>query len=264
MYLADRIQFRNISGLKAKGKTVQQKRLYKRIIRLFAFLVLLLLEFLIFCSAKNIFNNKNSSKFAVNGGSKYLQMQNPQLPNGCEATSLAMALTISGTACDKITANEAVNSEDFYTLDNGTIVGADPNVAYAGNAASESGFYCFAGPIVQAANKILQQNASNKVASDVSGTKLSELNNYLKNDIPVIIWVTKGFESPSLCQNFSWTISSSGEKYFPYSNLHCVLLNSVKNNIYEILDPLSGVIYVEEDTLNKIYIEMGSKAVIIV
>lgn len=254
---------RNITCTNAKGKKVRSKRLKRKILKLFLFLLLLLFAFLLFCSVKIIFKLNQGNEYMVNGSSEYLQLQNPQLPNGCEATSLAMALTISGTPCDKFTAYEAVPASDFVTLDDGTVAGSDPELMYAGNAASESGFYCFTKPITEAANLILQQNAAEKTARDLSGATLSELDTYLKNNIPVIIWVTKGFESPTLCKNFSWIISDSGEKYFPYSNLHCVLLNSVKSNVYEILDPLSGVIKVDKDLLNKIYVEMGSRAVVI-
>lgn len=91
-----------------------------------------------------------------------LQRQNPQLPNGCEVTSLAMLLGWAGYPVDKLELYEGyLPRQDFIETPEGWKVGGNPEDVYVGDAASKlGGWYCFEGPIVEAANAYLQDQKS--------------------------------------------------------------------------------------------------------
>ena len=81
-------------------------------------------------------------------------LQNPELPNGCEITSLCMLLRYRGFDADKCDlADRYLPRSEFWW-------GTDPDAAYMGNphlddGSPQCGYYCFAGPIVAAAKAYL-------------------------------------------------------------------------------------------------------------
>src|SRR5699024_1202606 len=81
-------------------------------------------------------------------------LQNPELPNGCEVTSLCEVLRFLGFDADKC------DLADHYLPRSERWYGADPDKVYMGNphlddGSPETGYYCFAGPIVAAADAYL-------------------------------------------------------------------------------------------------------------
>ena len=93
-------------------------------------------------------------------------LQNPELPNGCEITSCCEVLHYLGFAPDKC------ELADYYLPRSAQWYGADPDEVYMGNphlddGSPETGYYCFAGPIVQAANAYLAVQGSSYRACDL-------------------------------------------------------------------------------------------------
>ena len=88
-------------------------------------------------------------------------LQNPELPNGCEVTSLAMALAAAGYPADKTALFTGyMPSEPFVVLD-GVRYGPDPETAYAGDAASaRGGWYCLEGPVMEAGSRWLSEQGA--------------------------------------------------------------------------------------------------------
>lgn len=81
-----------------------------------------------------------------------LQLQNPELPNGCEVTSLAMLLTAAGYPVDKLELYEYLPREEF-SYSGSARLGPNPQEAFAGDPASASGgWYCLEGPVVETGN----------------------------------------------------------------------------------------------------------------
>ena len=94
-------------------------------------------------------------------------LQNPELPNGCEITSCCEVLHYLGFAPDKC------ELADYYLPRSAQWYGADPDEVYMGNphlddGSPETGYYCFAGPIVQAANAYLAVQGSSCRAYDLT------------------------------------------------------------------------------------------------
>ena len=83
-----------------------------------------------------------------------LQLQEPQLPNGCEVTSLAMLLGWAGYPVEKMELYQGyLPRQDLTESPEGWTMGGNPEEVYVGDATSKlDGWYCFEGPIVEAGN----------------------------------------------------------------------------------------------------------------
>lgn len=181
--------------------------------------------------------------------------QNPELPNGCEITSLSMALQYWGyTEADKIYLAK-------YYLPVAPYYGSDPEEVYCGDPFSESiGFYCFTQPIVTAAENFIRDMGGSQTATDISGASMAALKAYLRQGYPVIAWVTLEYNQP-VKTAFCWYIDDT--PYYPYANLHCVVLTGYdEDNVY-ICDPLKGEIAIPAEQFETVYTQMGSRAVVI-
>lgn len=181
-------------------------------------------------------------------------MQNPQLPSGCEITSLAMVLNYNNYTIDKLTLS------DNY-LPKGKVGKTDFNKAFVGNPRSKSSYGCYAPVIVNTANKYLKEKGSSKRAINLTGIKLTSLYSYLDKDIPVIIWATNHMKSPYISK--TWYVD--GKKLQWKSNEHCLVLTGYdkKKNVVYTCDPLRGKVSYDESLFEKRYIQMGSQSVII-
>ena len=192
-----------------------------------------------------------------------LQLQEPQLPNGCEVTSLAMLLGWAGYPVDKEELYwEYLPRQDFTYDEMGQEVGGDPEQVYVGDASTETaGWYCMEGPIVEAGNLYLQQQGSARVLEAVSGLSRRDLDAYLEEEIPLVAWVTLDYESPFRCDG-GWYLAN-GSFYNPYCNLHCVVVLAQGEEGYLTANPLTGWQWVDEDQFWSAFDAMGRRAVVV-
>ena len=110
-------------------------------------------------------------------------LQNPELPTGCEITSLATVLNYYGYDVSKTTL-----SDDFLEKSEDQI--ANFWKVFLGNPRSSSSFGCYAQPITDAANKYLNTQDKKYTAVNYSGAKFEKLLKEVENGNPVIIWST--------------------------------------------------------------------------
>ena len=196
-------------------------------------------------------------------GSNYpltLIYQKPELPNGCEITSLAMLLDWAGYPIDKVELSKNyLPKQKFSTVDS-VRYGPDPNEAFAGDPASSNGWYCFEGPILEAANAYLADQNTTQQAAPLSGTTREELENYMNAGIPLAVWVTLDYSAPRNPASFRWYLPD-GSLYTPYSNLHCVVLAGWDGDHYLIANPINGWQTVSPDTFWNCFDAMGRRAV---
>ena len=181
-------------------------------------------------------------------------LQNPELPSGCEVTSLTMALNYNGYSVDKLTL-----ADNF--LPKGEVGKTDYNIAFVGNPRNNSSFGCYAPVIVSTANKYLNSVGSSKKAVNVTGSELENLFKYIDQDIPVVIWATNRMKAPYISR--TWYVD--GKELSWKSNEHCLLLTGYdKNkNVVYTADPLRGNITYDLNLFNQRYIQMGMQGVII-
>ncbi len=95
--------------------------------------------------------------------------QNPELPNGCEITSLTAILNYYGIDVDKMTLTNEYLPASPVTKKGNQLYGPDPYKAYAGDPTKkDDGYYVFADPIVEVANQVLFEHNSNYKALNLS------------------------------------------------------------------------------------------------
>lgn len=188
--------------------------------------------------------------------------QNPELPNGCEVTSLAMLLGASGCPADKLTLyRDYLPKADFSRAD-GKCYGPNPERWYVGDAADPTGgWYCFEGPVVQAANGWLEEQGSDLRARALTGLDQRGLERYAQAGVPLAAWVTLGYAAPQRSE-FFWLLED-GTVYQPYRNLHCVVLAGEEGGRYRVADPIRGFVLVEKAVFWDSFSAMGRRAVLV-
>ena len=188
-------------------------------------------------------------------------LQNPELPNGCEATALAMVLTYHGYNADKLSiAYDYIPLEDFVLVD-GRRTGGDPALVYPGDPGG-TGYYCLPRVVAGAANRYLsRQSGASHVARNATGAEEDDLKAHIAAGQPVLAWCTIDGEAPRTNPDTAWYLSDTGELYEPYSNLHVVVLSGYDEESFYISDPQGLRDAVPIDAFMENYRQMGSRAV---
>ncbi|MBP2028620.1 uncharacterized protein YvpB [Acetoanaerobium pronyense] len=189
-------------------------------------------------------------------------MQNPELPNGCEITSLTAVLNFHGYDISKTHMADNYLDKVPFSRVNGKLYGGNPYEAFAGDPTHSSGFFVYGPPIAKAANNYFQDIQGNNNAIDISGSTSEEIIEYLNQGLPVVIWVTLDLSHPRL--NYSWYIKESNDKFIAPVNLHAVVLKGYSDGYVHIMDPLKGHVTHEINRFFLSYNELGSHSVLIV
>ncbi|MCR5120794.1 MAG: C39 family peptidase [Ruminococcus sp.] len=189
-------------------------------------------------------------------------LQHPELPAGCETTSLTMLLNFYGIGADKLDiARNYLPKQAFYWQD-GIMYGADFRTTFAGDPEDENSYGCYAPCIVTAANSYLSACGSGMRARDISGENLDTLlSQYIDNNTPVLIWITYGsLHEPSYTT--VWT-TPAGEQVQWYGWEHCAVLTGYDRDrrIIYVSDPIAGNTYYDMDLLNTRYEQFGRQCV---
>lgn len=182
--------------------------------------------------------------------------QNPELPEGCEVTSLAILLGYLG-----------FDVTHTYLADNYLEQGEVGKVSYyeynLGNPrkAGES-WGCYSPVIVKTANKYLYDMESYYRAYDLTGSDIIKVYYELSMGNPAIVWVTMGFAEPYT--KSPWNID--GRKLYWKYPLHCVLLTGydLEARTVTIADPQKKApVTVDMDLFELRWKQMESQAVVI-
>ena len=182
-------------------------------------------------------------------------LQNPELPTGCEVTSLCIVLKYLGFNIDKC------DLSDNYLPK--CKIGTDtPYNAFLGNPRDPHSYGCYSPVIVSCCNDYFSQNGIyNYEAIDISGLEFEELFEYVCNDTPVIVWGTMYMGEPY--ESTTWNIN--GSNFTWKANEHCMVLYgfNLEENIVYISDPLVGNTVYDLYTFKDRYNQMYKQAVII-
>lgn len=181
--------------------------------------------------------------------------QEPELPAGCEITSLAMLLNYLGFDIDKTElCDEYLDINYDYT--------ENFSEAYIGNPRNGSGYGCYYPVIMDTADKYLDDMESNLKIYDLSGEDFQDLFYYIAEDNPVVIWASMSLVDVNYY--LAWTIDD-GEEVWWYENEHCMLLTGYDFD-YEtvtVCDPLKGEYTYDMDRFEEIYNELEKQAITI-
>ncbi|OMF29067.1 hypothetical protein BK133_18145 [Paenibacillus sp. FSL H8-0548] len=189
-------------------------------------------------------------------------MQKPELPNGCEITSLTAVLNYYGHDVTKTEMADVYLPKQAFYSKNNKLYGPNPYIAYAGDPRElKGGFFSFAPPIVDAANLYFDAFSLSGSTADISGSTREQMIEQLSKGIPVVTWITLDLSPPKV--NYSWYFSDTGEYYAAPVNLHVVVLNGYEDGIVHVMNPLEGQVSYDADTFFNSYDEMGSHAMIV-
>lgn len=183
-------------------------------------------------------------------------LQNPELPTGCEITSLTMALNYAGYPVDKCTiADEYLIRSDPYLTTFGE--------AFVGSPYDPNAWGCYA-PVIQAtAEKFIMAQGGSETIENLTGCSLKTLLWEVENGTPVITWVTIKMKQ-EVEERYYWT-TPDGEDAVWLRNEHCVLLcgYDLDANTVTVCDPLEGKIDYDMDIFSNCHKIMYQQAVVI-
>lgn len=188
----------------------------------------------------------------------YLQvpeiLQNPELPTGCEAVSLTMALQYEDFDEDKITI-----ASDFLIYNQET---DNMAIGYVGDPFSESGAGCFAPAIAATALAFFTDQEAEYKAYDITDTDFEDLFAYIAAGTPVILWTTMYMADPEFTR---MDAEYEGHVYRWYSQEHCVVLSGYNRTegTVQVNDPLEGIVTRNLDEFAAIYNLTGKNAVVL-
>jgi uncharacterized protein YvpB len=179
--------------------------------------------------------------------------QLPELPNGCEVTSLAMLLQQAGIKVDKLTLAKEIKKVPFK--ENG--VYGDPNDGFVGNMyPGPPGFAVYHGPVAELAKKYL----GTKVV-DLTGSKWSVIEEQLSQNHPVWVIVNSAFKwlPPEYFQDWH---TKNGEMQVTMHE-HSVLVTGYDEKKVYFNDPLTKIKNksVAKDDFKEAWKQMGSQAI---
>ncbi|MBQ6181999.1 MAG: C39 family peptidase [Ruminococcus sp.] len=181
-------------------------------------------------------------------------MQEPELPTGCEVTSLTQTLNYLGFDVDKITL-----ADEFMPIDMQGIVIMDE--AYIGDPRLD-GFGCNANIIVQTADKYFASIDSPCYGEELTGSSLREIFWQVSQGRPVITWATIDLKvtNPELV----WTAGNGKDFMFNWYQ-HCLTLYGydLDKGVVYAADPLKGNVTYPIDQFETVYGLMGNQCVVI-
>lgn len=187
--------------------------------------------------------------------------QLPELPRGCEVTSLAMLLQYADVDVDKMTLAKQIKKDTTpYTRVDGKIYYGHPNDGFIGDMYSLSGpgLGVYHKPIAALAEKYLPDSIV-----DFTGSDFEEIKNHLSNNRPVWVITNSTFKKLPESQFRTWN-TPSGTVKITYSE-HSVLITGYDETFVYFNDPLTG----EKNKKAPIkdfeesWVQMGSQAITI-
>ncbi|MBQ8825399.1 MAG: C39 family peptidase, partial [Ruminococcus sp.] len=182
-------------------------------------------------------------------------MQYPELPTGCEITSLTILLQ----SLDFDVSKETMASEYLVCKDT---LEYSLNEAFIGNPFTSAGYGCFAPVLVKAADNYLKDQKSDYIAKDLTGSRQKTILRYIASGHPVVMWETLYLNDVYISER--WT-SSKGEETEWCDMEHCVLLRGydLENDIVYVCDPMQGDVTYSLTRYFEIYDDMGRRAMTI-
>lgn len=183
----------------------------------------------------------------------YINQHTIGMQNGCEITSLAMAISRDYGDISVHDISEKYLEKKPLTYSDGLRRGDDPTDYYIGNPES-NGYGIFAPGLTKTATKVLQAFSIRRTAYDISGCSEEELFAYVSQN-PVIIWYTKGLD-PVKWDYATWYLPNNKAYSYPL-NLHCAVLVDYTEETVTMYDPAYGFIEYDRGLFLQRWSEIG-------
>lgn len=185
--------------------------------------------------------------------------QFPELPRGCEVTSLAMLLQYKGIKTDKMDLAARIKKDKTPLIKkNDKVYWGNPNDGFIGDMYSYSnpGYGVYHEPIKNLADRFLPGQIV-----DLTGKDFNYLKIYLSQDIPIWIIINTTYKKLPETAFESWQ-TPDGELKITYKE-HSVLITGYDDKYIFFNDPISGIKnrkVLKEDFI-KAWKQMGSQAI---
>lgn len=190
--------------------------------------------------------------------------QLPELPTGCEVTSLTMVLKYMGFNIGKLDISRNYLEKGPLTkAGDDKFFGPDFRYVFTGDPEDENSFGCLAPCLVSAAQRYLSDNNAAMSPIDLTGQSFDDLLDFIDQGTPVIMWSTLGLAAPEY--NLKW-ITPNGDVVTWPTNEHCIVLTGYnrEENTVRTHDPIYGVITLNMEALRERYDQLGKNAAVII
>ena len=196
-------------------------------------------------------------------------LQLPELPTGCEVTTLTMLLGAVGFQVDKVQLVEG-----YLTCKNEGE--ATFQQAFIDSPYDTAGYGCYAPVIVDTARKYLAAQNSGRIVKDLTGAKFEDLLREVASNHPVAVWAS--IDLVDIQEVYAYTIynytetNSDGSTSTPkdldvywLENEHVYLLNGydLDRNVVIVNDSLNGEMEYDMNRFKECYEQCYKQAVII-
>ncbi|MFD1039750.1 C39 family peptidase [Virgibacillus byunsanensis] len=182
--------------------------------------------------------------------------QFPELPAGCESTSLAMLLGWAGLPVDKYDVVNQLPKGDKVSLVDGEWVGANPHEEFVGDPYSdeEGTFGVFEEPILQTIDTFLPDKGIN-----LTGQDFEPLLDIVRSGKPVMAWTT--IEQKRTFHSKTWTDDEGNQiEWNRYE--HAVVITGINEEDIIVNDPYTGgEEYYDRELFEYNWASMGKRAV---
>lgn len=181
--------------------------------------------------------------------------QYPELPTGCEATSLAMLLNWGGVKVSKYDVVDALPKGEKVRLVDGKWLGANPADEFVGDPYSDDGsFGVFEGPILETIETFAPSKSIN-----LTGLEFAALLDVIRAGKAVMAWTT--IEQKQTYLSKTW-IDKNGKTIDWYCNEHAVVITGFDGDHLIVNDPYTGKVeYYKRDLFEHNWQSMGKRAV---
>ena len=183
--------------------------------------------------------------------------QNPELPTGCEITSLTEVLNYYGFNVDKeyMARNYLPMSE---TAQPGCFI-----EYFLGSPWKSNGSGCFAPAIIKAANNFFKDNNSKLKAVSMSYSSIEALFEQISDGYPVIVWTCFDYDIDQI--EYKLITYDNGSSFYWPSYEHCVVLSGydIDSNTVTLADPTYGIVEQSIDDFESYYQKFFYQAVVV-
>ena len=192
-------------------------------------------------------------------------LQNPELPVGCEITSLTILLRYYGFDAEKtdLARNYLPTSWGNPVTKDGKLYKDSFFDYFIGDPFSR-GYGCFSPAIEKAANKYISAHGGGFTVKNISGCHPDTLYEYIIAGTPVLCWATDGMIEPEYYE--TWYDNTTGQQLDWYLNEHCFILAgfNIANSTVTLNDPMKGIIDYNIDKFEVRFKQMYSQAIVII
>ena len=189
-----------------------------------------------------------SSKASVSVSELY---QSPELPTGCEAVALTIAINSYGYDLNKtdIASKYLVYGDDYIT-------------GFVGSPFRWGGAGIYPPGLVKTAVNFVKDTNAKLWPVDTTDVSLDDLYKFIDNGIPVVVWTTYYMSYPRLESGHTY----KGHTYSWYINEHCVCLYGFdkKDGTVKFCDPQRGKITVSAKDFADIYDTIGRMSMVLI